>query len=408
MTVHRFIVVALLVAASAMLGFPRPGLAADRVALVIGNGAYAPAPTLSNPPNDARDVAAALRAIGFDVDFRIDSSRDDMAAAIARFADRARNADVALFFYAGHGVQAEGENYLIPVDARIDSQATLGLQTIDLSKLQDAMTDGASVRIIILDACRNNPFVDATHRGIGGSRGLSPMDTRAAGSLIIYSTQPNTVAADGKGRNSPFTAALLRHIGTRGLEIRQMMSRVRKDVVDATGGQIPWDNSSLIGDVYLAGPESSTAIIAPSPPAPLPPASPPTDPCADASTETILAPVRQLFAALQALDLSLYADQWANDAIYVNSRTGESRDRAGIVAAKRSGFARWSRVSVGLPQRPTIVSRSGREARIEDTYSISIVSGGRALPPDVGHEAYRVRCEDDGRWRITRNDDYLE
>lgn len=243
MTVHRFIVVALLVAASAMLGFPRPGLAADRVALVIGNGAYAPAPTLSNPPNDARDVAAALRAIGFDVDFRIDSSRDDMAAAIARFADRARNADVALFFYAGHGVQAEGENYLIPVDARIDSQATLGLQTIDLSKLQDAMTDGASVRIIILDACRNNPFVDATHRGIGGSRGLSPMDTRAAGSLIIYSTQPNTVAADGKGRNSPFTAALLRHIGTRGLEIRQMMSRVRKDVVDATGGQIPWDNS---------------------------------------------------------------------------------------------------------------------------------------------------------------------
>ena len=404
MTVRRLIAVTLLFVASAFVGFPRPGLAADRVALVIGNGMYEAAPTLSNPSNDARDIAAALRAIGFDVDFRIDSSRDDMAAAIARFAHRARNADVALFFYAGHGVQAEGENYLIPVDARIDGQATLGLQTIDLSKLQDAMTDGASVRIIILDACRNNPFVDATHRGIGGSRGLSPMDTRAAGSLIIYSTQPNTVAADGKGRNSPFTAALLRHMDTRGLEIRQMMSRVRKDVVDETGGQIPWDNSSLIGDVYLAGPESSTAIIAPSTPAP----PPPTDPCADASTETILAPVRQLFTALHALDLSLYADQWADDAIYVNRRTGESRDRAGIVAAKRSGFARWSRVSIELPQRPTIVAHSGREAKIEDTYSISIVSGGRALPPDVGHEAYRVRCEDDGRWRITRNDDYLE
>ncbi len=233
------------------------------------------------------------------------------------------------------------------------------------------------------------------------------MDTRAAGSLIIYSTQPNTVAADGKGRNSPFTAALLRHIGTRGLEIRQMMSRVRKDVVDATGGQIPWDNSSLIGDVYLAGPESSKATIGPSP-APPAPASSPSDPCTDVSTETILAPVRQLFAALQALDLSLYADQWADDAIYVNRRTGESRDRAAIVAAKRSGFARWSRVAVELSQRPTIVSHTGREAKIEDTYSISIVSGGRALPPDVGHEAYRVRCEDDGRWRITRNDDYLQ
>lgn len=233
------------------------------------------------------------------------------------------------------------------------------------------------------------------------------MDTRAAGSLIIYSTQPNTVAADGKGRNSPFTDALLRHIGTRGLEIRQMMSRVRKDVVDATGGQIPWDNSSLIGDVYLAGPESSTAVIGPSPVSP--PAAPPApDPCTDASNETILAPVRQVFAALQALDLSLYADQWADDAIYVNRRTGESRDRAGIIAAKRTGFARWSRVAIELPQRPTIVSRTGREARIEDTYSISIVSGGRALKPDVGHEAYSVRCEDNGRWRITRNDDYLQ
>jgi ketosteroid isomerase-like protein len=185
-----------------------------------------------------------------------------------------------------------------------------------------------------------------------------------------------------------------------------MMSRVRKDVVDATGGQIPWDNSSLIGDVYLAGPASSTAMIAPSPAPPAP--APPPDPCANASAEAILAPVRQLFEALQSLDLSLYADQWAEDAIYVNRRTGESRNRDGIVAAKRSGFARWSRVAVELPQRPTVVSHNGREAKVEDAYSISIVSGGRALPPDTGREAYRVRCEDDGRWRITRNDDYIQ
>jgi uncharacterized protein (TIGR02246 family) len=272
------------------------------------------------------------------------------------------------------------------------------------------------VRVIILDACRNNPFAEAAHRGIGGARGLAPMTTRDLGSLIVYSTRPDGVAADGQGRNSPFAAALLRHIVTPGLEVRQMMSRVRKDVLAATGNeQLPWDSSSLTDDVYLStgpGPvetpppkpvETPVAAVEPTPEST---ARVARDPCADAEDDAILTPVRNVFAALRARNLGLYAEQWAEDALYVNRQTGETRGKAGIVAAKRSGFARWSSVEASV-QGPRLVSRKGRTAILEDSYTISIVSGGRRLPPDRGREAYRISCGDDGQWRISRNEDYL-
>jgi uncharacterized protein len=168
-----------------------------------------------------------------------------------------------------------GENYLLPVDARIETPADVRFNTINLTDIQQEMEEsgGQRANIIILDACRNNPFADKLARGRGApSRGLGRIDATGEGSLIVYSTQPDNVALDGAGRNSPFTAALIRHVVTPGLEVRQMLSRVRGDVLETTDHkQRPWDSSSLVGDVYLAGqPASGGAPPAPAQPQPQP------------------------------------------------------------------------------------------------------------------------------------------
>ena len=231
-----------------------PAHSAGRLALVIGNSHYAAAPVLTNPANDAADLARSLRGIGFEVVEATDATRAEMADAIRSFSAKLPEKDLTLFFYAGHGLQVEGENFLVPVDARVDSVADVRLNTINMSDLVRIMDGQTSANIIILDACRDNPFPTAvgTKRG-APTRGLSRIDTPASGTLIVDSTQPNNVALDGSGRNSPFTAALLKQIDVPGLEIRRMMSKVRADVVSATQRkQIPWDSSSLEGDVYLA------------------------------------------------------------------------------------------------------------------------------------------------------------
>ena len=242
-----------------------PAAAAKRLALVLGNSKYQNVPALENPANDAKDLAAALRRLGFDVIEQSDASRDAMAKAVHDFSEQLPGADVALFFYAGHGLQMNGENYLVPVDAKIQNAADVRFNTIDLTDIQQEMESGGRTNIIILDACRDNPFADKlaqTGRSLG-SRGLVRVETAAQGSLIVYSTQPNNVALDGAGRNSPFTAALLRHVATPGLEVRQMISRVRGDVLAATEQkQTPWDSSSLVGDIYLAGSPADPAPAA--------------------------------------------------------------------------------------------------------------------------------------------------
>jgi uncharacterized protein len=234
-----------------------PAAAGVRLALVLGNAKYEAVPPLDNPSNDAADLARALRGVGFEVIEQRDATRETMAKAVRDFSERLRGADVALFFYAGHGLQMNGENYLLPVDARIDSAADVRFNTINLSDIQQEMEGSGRANIIILDACRNNPFAEKLSRGGRGAatRGLGRIDAAGEGSLIVYSTQPNNVALDGAGRNSPFTAALLNHVATPGLEVRQMISKVRGDVLQATDHrQTPWDSSSLVGDVYLAGP----------------------------------------------------------------------------------------------------------------------------------------------------------
>jgi uncharacterized caspase-like protein len=241
-----------------------PAAAAARLALVLGNAKYQHAPELGNPANDAEDLAQALRNLGFEVIEQRDANREAMAKAIRDFSERLPGSEVALFFYAGHGLQMNGENYLVPVDANIQDAADVRFHTINLADIQQEMESGGRTSIIILDACRSNPFAEKlaqSGRSIGG-RGLGRMEASAKGSLIVYSTQPNNIAFDGTGRNSPFTAALLKHVNTPGLEVRQMISRVRGDVLAATDNQqTPWDSSSLVGDVYLAGaaPQASIA-----------------------------------------------------------------------------------------------------------------------------------------------------
>jgi TPR repeat protein len=253
-----------------------PADAGVRLALVIGNGKYVNAPALGNPANDSADFARALRGVGFEVIEQQDASREAMTKALREFSARLRGTDIALFFYAGHGMQLNGENYLLPVDADIQSPADVRFNTVDLTDIQQEMEGSGRVNIIILDACRNNPFADrlAQSGRAAPSRGLGRLDAAGEGSLIVYSTQPNNVALDGVGRNSPFTAALLKHVITPGIEVRQMLSRVRGDVLAATERrQTPWDSSSLTGDIYLAGaPSAQAAAAAPAPVAPPPPA----------------------------------------------------------------------------------------------------------------------------------------
>ena len=239
-----------------------------RVALVIGNSAYARVRPLPNPTNDARAMAKSLREIGFVVTEGTDLDRAAMQATIRDFLRDAAQSQVAVVYYAGHGVQIDGRNYLVPVDIQLQGLQLSGGLTdtmMDLDTIMAGLDDQVRTNILILDACRNNPMAPRVAstgpaRDIeAGSSGLAPPttlgngSTLGAGTLIAFATAPGQVALDGEGANSPFSAALTRHIGTPGLEVQQMLTRVRAEVVAATKGkQVPWSNSSLLGEVYLA------------------------------------------------------------------------------------------------------------------------------------------------------------
>lgn len=236
-----------------------------RVALVIGNSSYRNAPVLPNTVNDARDMAVALRKVGFEVIDGIDLDKRGMDSALTRFARLAQDADAAMFYFAGHGFQFNGENYLVPVEARVEDEVGVQYETTRLNDVVTALNYARGVKIMVLDACRNNPFVgllakrQAT-RGFSVGSGLAPVQ-RAQGMVIAYATQANDVAADGAGRNSPFTAALVREIDQPGLEVAALFRRVQKSVYDTTAGrQTPELSLSLLGDFYLNREETDADI----------------------------------------------------------------------------------------------------------------------------------------------------
>jgi tetratricopeptide (TPR) repeat protein len=234
-----------------------------RVALVIGNGAYAHVKALPNPPNDAHAIAKNLRQLGFTVSEGIDLDREAMRKITRDFLLDAAHAQTAVLYFAGHGVQVDGRNFLVPVDVRLQPGINPIETLIDMDTILAALDDQVRTNILIFDACRNNPMAERV-ASAGSSRsieagGLAPPSapaagtTLGAGTLIAFATAPGQVALDGEGANSPFSAALSRHIGTPGLEVQQMLTRVRAEVVAATKGkQVPWANSSLLGEVYLA------------------------------------------------------------------------------------------------------------------------------------------------------------
>lgn len=234
--------------------------AEPRLALVIGNGAYGNLGQLANPASDARLIDKSLRQAGFDVTLLVDANSQSMKRAVLDFGRRLRDAGpsaVGLFYFAGHGIQAQGANYLIPVGADLRDEADLEVEALSAySVLSQIESAGNATNIVVLDACRNNPFQRSFR---SASRGLAQIDA-PRGSFIGFATSPGGVAADGDGRNSPYSAALANALLSPGLPIEQVFKRVRVEVLDRTGGrQTPWDSSSLTGDFYFvrgAGPSA--------------------------------------------------------------------------------------------------------------------------------------------------------
>jgi len=241
-------------------GFFGPGILSqeNRLALVVGNAAYKSSP-LRNPVNDAFDVARTLRTLGFEVIHEENANQRTMENAISRFGRQLRKqGGVGLFYFAGHGIQVNGRNYLIPIDAEIETESDVRFEAVDAGRVLGKMEDaGNDLNIVILDACRDNPFARSFRTS---SKGLARMDA-PKGSLIAYATAPGSVAADGKGRNGIYTEYLLKHMATLGSKVEEVLKRVRVDVINETNEkQIPWEASSLTGEFYFA-PKRGIAVV---------------------------------------------------------------------------------------------------------------------------------------------------
>lgn len=237
---------------SLFMGFGLSAAEAKRLALVIGNADYVTVPKLKNAAKDATDVADALRRLGFEVTLLTDLRSADLAAEIDVFAAEAQTAESTVFYYAGHAFQMSGVNYLVPVDAALQSREAIRTETWNLDGIIARLQDRKRQTLVFLDACRNDP-VPQSVRGSGAADGLARMQT-GVGTFVAFATEPGAVTYDGAGDapNSPFTASLLKNIETPGLSISDMMIRVRNEVSETTGGrQTPWDQSSLREQFYF-------------------------------------------------------------------------------------------------------------------------------------------------------------
>lgn len=258
------------VLAGLVISWAGPSFAAKRVALVIGNDSYQSLPSLNNAGKDARDIAAKLEGLGFEVILKTNAGRRDFARALARFEEKLQGADAGLVFYAGHGIQADGLNYLVPSDARIEVEEDLRFEGIAAAEFLKSMARAdAPVNLVILDACRDNPLPRRTR---SAARGLSVVEVPSTikGTAILYSAGKGEVAADGpRGGNGVFTGALLAALDNPGLTVEQVFKETARSVSSLTGGrQTPWNNSSLTGDFYFNSatpptPKKTTAAVLP-------------------------------------------------------------------------------------------------------------------------------------------------
>ena len=263
-----------MLAAAASLLVCEPAFAEKRVALVLGNSAYQNVAPLGNPVNDSAKIASTLKDAGFDVvDSRRDLSAADTRRALRDFADRSRDADIAVVYYAGHGIEVDGGNYLIPVDARLERDTDVYDEALSLDRVLVAIEPAKKLRLVILDACRDNPFSRTMKRTVASraiGQGLAKVEPTSPNVLIAYSAKAGSTAADGDGKNSPFTAALSHHLTKPGLDVRRAFGFVRDEVLKTTGNkQEPFVYGSLGG-------EDVPLVPAPARPAPAAAAAPAT------------------------------------------------------------------------------------------------------------------------------------
>lgn len=245
---------------------------AKRVALVIGNSKYVHAVELPNPANDAHLIASTLRNAGFEVIEGVDQDNAGMHSLISKFTEQSYDAALAVIFYAGHGMQVDGKNFLIPVDAELTSPAYLKTRTIQIDDFMAALPPDPAVGVIILDACRDNPLARTLAASLPKTRslgsGLAPIEAKSegvgtGGILIAYATDPGAIAFDGNGVNSPYSTALARHLTEPGIEIQSALTRVRGEVTETTQGrQRPWHNASLGREVFIGKPVVAAAPAA--------------------------------------------------------------------------------------------------------------------------------------------------
>jgi len=241
--------------------------AEKRLALVIGNSKYQTVAELDNPYNDASSMAKKFANLGFEVVEGFDLDLAGMRRTIRSFIRKLEGADIATFYYAGHGLQVNGRNYLVPVDATLKSQDDLDFEAIPVNLILSAMERNTKTNLLFLDACRDNPLARNLARSMGTrsaavGRGLARMGT-GVGTFVSFSTEPGNVALDGAGKNSPYTGALLQHLGAPGESLSKSMVNVRRAVIKQTGGkQVPWEHSSLTGEVILQEKEIVSESVA--------------------------------------------------------------------------------------------------------------------------------------------------
>lgn len=422
---------------AAALSVPSCAMAESRVALVIGNGAYVNAAALANPANDARVISERLTRLGFTVITGVDLNKTEFDQKIREFAKTLSAADTALLFYAGHGLQVAGVNYLLPVDAALESERDLQFEATPLEVIlkQMELDREQKTNIVILDACRDNPLSRSLARTMGTrsaamGRGLAQTST-GVGTFISYSTQPGNVALDGSEANSPFTSALAKHISTVGRPITSVMTSVRKDVMAATGSkQVPWDNSSLTGDFFFA-PQSGVATEAPAQSsnageiaaltkrmqeleAQLTATAPAREhqqqlsrhnavtPAVDAPGASQL-PIDNLYRAWRTLDSRTYAQQWAPDGQKINLKTGQRKAAAELAKDRVALFGRVQ--SAQAMYSPVLRQTDGDTAHFDVTYSLTLnFKSGKSLQ-ETACERYQVAKRGD-RWLILLNEDY--
>ncbi|MET3910793.1 putative caspase-like protein [Bradyrhizobium sp. S3.3.6] len=366
----------LLLAVALMFG-AGPAFAGKRVALVLANSAYQHAPPLTNPVNDGAVMAKTLKDAGFDVvDSRHDLTALDTRRVLREFADSTRDADIAVVYYAGHGIEVEGSNYLIPVDARLERDTDVYDEALSLDRVLVAVEPAKQLRLVILDACRDNPFGRTmkrtlASRGIG--RGLAQVEPTSSNTLIAYSAKAGFTAQDGDGANSPFTIALSKHLTTPGLDVRRAFGFVRDDVLKSTGNkQEPFVYGSLGGEDVPLVPVKATLVTATAP-------APVVNPQADMRRDYELAlqvgnkPAWEAFLAqhpdgfyanLAKLQLDkIQAEQVHAAAIEKTKQADAERDRLAALGAQKDAQARAAADAKAAEQAQLAAQKAKEQAQ---------------------------------------------